>query len=156
MAQNGSNERGLKLGINGFGRIGKLTLWQHVGRKYFDEIVVNIGRNAGTSLSDIAHYVQRDSTYGSLHGFLYGYTAQPLIEELNEDDGSIRIDGVRVRFLRSDRNPEAIDWRSQEVRLVGGYHRPIPGSTEPADAPKGALRGPPGGRRPTCHCFGTL
>ena len=27
------------LGINGLGRIGKLTLWHHVGRKYFKEFV---------------------------------------------------------------------------------------------------------------------
>jgi len=43
-----------KLGVNGFGRIGKLTLWHHVGRKYFDEIIVNIGRQPGTCLEDIA------------------------------------------------------------------------------------------------------
>ena len=54
---------GLKLGVNGFGRIGKLTVWHHVARKSFGEIVVNIGRQAGGSLEDIAHYVERDSTY---------------------------------------------------------------------------------------------
>jgi len=32
------------LGINSSGRIGKPTLWHHVARKYFQEIVVNIGR----------------------------------------------------------------------------------------------------------------
>ena len=41
------------LGINGLGRIGKLTVWRHVGQEYFDELVVNIGREAGTSLADI-------------------------------------------------------------------------------------------------------
>ena len=56
-----------KLGVNGFGRIGKLTVWQNVARKYFDEIVVNIGRQVGLSLEDIAHYLERDSTYGLLH-----------------------------------------------------------------------------------------
>ncbi len=25
----------MKLGINGFGRIGKLTLWHHLSKKYF-------------------------------------------------------------------------------------------------------------------------
>ncbi|MCF8053111.1 MAG: hypothetical protein K9L59_17875 [Desulfobacterales bacterium] len=25
-----------KLGVNGFGRIGKLTVWHHVARKHFD------------------------------------------------------------------------------------------------------------------------
>ena len=29
------------LGINSLGRIGKLTLWHHIGRKYFKEIIVN-------------------------------------------------------------------------------------------------------------------
>ena len=55
------------LGINGMGRIGKLTLWNHIARKYFSEIVVNIGRRAGTKLEDIALYIEKDSTYGSLH-----------------------------------------------------------------------------------------
>ena len=49
---------GLKLGVNGFGRIGKLTVWHHVARKQFAEILVNIGRPAGTSLADIAHYLE--------------------------------------------------------------------------------------------------
>ena len=48
MTQDYRNKGQLKLGINGFGRIGKLTVWNHVGRKYFDELVVNIGRNAGS------------------------------------------------------------------------------------------------------------
>ena len=42
MMGNNSNEvngSGLKLGINGLGRIGKLSLWHHVARRYFDEIV---------------------------------------------------------------------------------------------------------------------
>ena len=41
---------GTKLGINGFGRIGKLSVWHHVARKHFSEIIVNIGREAGTTL----------------------------------------------------------------------------------------------------------
>jgi glyceraldehyde 3-phosphate dehydrogenase len=49
--------RGGKLGVNGFGRIGKLTVWHHVARKFFGEIVVNIGRQAGTCMADLAHYV---------------------------------------------------------------------------------------------------
>ena len=81
---------GKKLGVNGFGRIGKLTLWHHVGRKYFDEIVVNTGRQAGTSIEDIAHYAERDSTYGLLHGFLYGQSAEPVM--MHHDDGYRRHD----------------------------------------------------------------
>ncbi len=131
----------LTLGINGFGRIGKLTVWSHVARKYFNGIVVNIGREAGTSLNDIAHYVQRDSSYGSLHHYLYGCRAEPVIEALNESEGSMRIDGMPVRFLRSNRNPADIDWRSHDVRLVVDTTGRFLDPNAPADAPEGALRG---------------
>ena len=49
-----------KFGVNGFDRIGKLTIWHHVGRNYFDELLINISRKTGTSLENIAHYAERD------------------------------------------------------------------------------------------------
>ena len=107
-----------KLGVNGFGRIGKLTVWHHVARKYFGEIVVNIGRQAGGSLEDIAHYVERDSTYGWLHSYIYGHLGQPVISELDEDSGSMMIDGIKVSFLRNHRDPAGIGWEEYDVRLV--------------------------------------
>ncbi len=140
MNQSGGNN-GKRLGINGFGRIGKLSLWHHVGRKYFDEIIVNIGRQAGTSLNDIAHYLQRDSTYGALHAYLHGYGAQPVVEELDEQGGSMRVDGVRVRFLRDERNPAQIPWRKHDVRLVVDTTGQFLDPTVSADNTKGALRG---------------
>ncbi len=63
----------MPLGINGLGRIGKLTLWHHAARRSFQELVVNVGREVGKGLEDIADYVLRDSTYGSLDRFLFGY-----------------------------------------------------------------------------------
>jgi len=58
------------LGINGLGRIGKLTLWHHVARGYFDRIVVNVGRDIGRSLEDVCGVIEKDSTYGRMHHFL--------------------------------------------------------------------------------------
>lgn len=129
------------LGINGFGRIGKLTLWHHIGRKRFTDIVVNIGRQAGTSLSDIAHYVERDSTYGLLQNYLNGYQAQPVIEEVDENAGSMYIDGVRVQFLRTARNPQDIAWQANNVRLVVDTTGQFLDPALRANAPKGSLRG---------------
>ncbi|MDY6904717.1 MAG: glyceraldehyde 3-phosphate dehydrogenase NAD-binding domain-containing protein [Thermodesulfobacteriota bacterium] len=131
----------LKLGINGMGRIGKLTLWHHVGRKYFDELVVNIGRDAGTSLADIAHYIERDTSFGSLQNFLHGYNATSVIEDLDEASGSMVIDGVRVCFLRKERNPAKIGWRAHGVRLVVDTTGSFLDPTVPADDPKGSMRG---------------
>ena len=136
-----TSDSGLKLGINGLGRIGKLALWHHVARKYFGEIVVNLGRKAGTSLSDIAHYVERDSTYGWLHGYLYGHQARSVTTDIDEAKGSLRIDGVPVRFLREKRNPAEIGWAEHGVRLVvdtsGQFLDPIAGP----EAPQGSSRG---------------
>ena len=129
------------LGVNGFGRIGKLTVWHHVARKYFDEIVVNIGRQAGVSLEDIAHYVERDSTYGWLHGYIYGHMGQPCISELDEDSGSMMIDGIKVWFLRSHRNPTEIGWGDHDVRLVVDTTGQFLDPTEGLNLPQGTVRG---------------
>ncbi len=133
--------KGMKLGINGFGRIGKLTAWHHVGRKYFDEIVVNIGREAGTSLADIAHYLERDSTYGLLHGFLYGCQSASLISDLNEDSGTMTIDGIEFRFLRAFRDPAQLDWRAHGVKIVVDTTGQFLDPTLPPDHPGGSLHG---------------
>jgi len=131
------------VGINGFGRIGKLTVWHHVARKFFDEIVVNIGRRVGASLADIAHYIERDSTYGWLHGYLYGHKGQPVVEDLDENSGSMVIDGIKVRFLRSHRDPAEIGWREHDVRLVvdttGQFLDPISGLNQPRGTARGHL-----------------
>ena len=130
-----------KLGINGFGRIGKLTVWHHVGRRYFDEIIVNIGRMAGASLGDIAHYVERDSTYGSLSSFLHGYQTAPVISDLDEKEGSMVIDGTRISFLRAHRNPNEIGWWDREVNLVVETTGQFLDPTLSSDDGKGSIRG---------------
>jgi glyceraldehyde 3-phosphate dehydrogenase len=132
---------GKKLGVNGFGRIGKLTLWHQVGRNYFDEIIVNIGRQSGTSLADIAHYVERDSTYGRLHSYLHGHQAEPVISAVDDTSGSMLIDGLKVRFLRTHRNPAEISWRDHGISLVVDTTGKFLDPALPADNPGGALRG---------------
>ena len=135
------NEGKLNIGINGLGRIGKLTVWHHVGRRYFKEIVVNIGRQAGTGLADVAHYLERDSTYGSLHSFLHGYQAKPVITDVDENAGTLMIDGIPVRLLRSARSPSEIDWQAHGVRMVIDTTGQFLDPSLPADHPQGALRG---------------
>jgi len=129
------------LGINGMGRIGKLTLWQHIARKNFEEIVINIGRKAGNSLGDIADYIEKDSTYGPLHRFLYGFNSASVIKDIDDAEGTMNIDGISVRFLRNTRNPAEIDWSSHDVRLVVDTTGQFIDPTLPPDAPKGSARG---------------
>ncbi|MGV8073379.1 MAG: glyceraldehyde 3-phosphate dehydrogenase NAD-binding domain-containing protein [Syntrophobacteraceae bacterium] len=131
----------MKLGINGLGRIAKLSIWHHVDRQFFSELVVNIGRDVGSSLADIAGFVDRDSTYGALHNYLYGCRAARVIEELNEKEGSMRINGIKTTFLRKDRNPAMIGWKNHGVEVVVDATGAFLDPTVSADDPKGALRG---------------
>ena len=131
----------MKLGINGLGRIAKLSIWHHVERQYFSEIVVNIGREVGTRLDDIAHFLEKDSTYGALRNYLYGFRAGRVIEEIDEKSGSFVVNGIKTTFLRSSRNPAHIDWRKYGVDLVVDATGAFLDPTASPDDPKGAVRG---------------
>jgi len=131
----------MKLGINGLGRIGKLSLWHHVSRKHFSEIVVNVGRQVGTGLQDIASSIDRDSSYGRLSMYLHGCKGSQVIENLNDADGTMTINGVPVKILREARNPAGIQWKENGVRLVVDTTGAFTDPTADADSPKGALRG---------------
>ncbi len=131
----------MKLGINGLGRIGKLSLWHHVSRKHFSGIVMNIGREVGRNLTDLATMLEKDSTYGRLGAYLYGHKCPRVIEQLNEEKGTMLIDGVPVTILRSSRNPKDITWQENGVKLVIDTTGVFTDPTTDPDAEKGALRG---------------
>jgi glyceraldehyde 3-phosphate dehydrogenase len=129
------------LGINGLGRIGKLTLWHHVGRKYFQEIVVNLGREVGAGLSTIAQLIEKDATYGTIHRFLYGVKAQRIVQVVDDKKGKLVIDGIPVTILREARNPAEIPWRDYGADVVVDCTGTFQDPTIPADEKKGSLRG---------------
>ncbi|MFH1833624.1 MAG: glyceraldehyde 3-phosphate dehydrogenase NAD-binding domain-containing protein [bacterium] len=129
------------LGINGLGRIGKLTLWYHLGRGDFDRLVVNVGRPVGTSLRSVAEYIGKDSTYGPLHRFLHGHQGTCSIEVLDETGGLIRAHGKEIVVLREARDPRDVPWRDHGVSLVVECTGKFRDPHADADDPKGALRG---------------
>ncbi len=131
----------MKLGINGLGRIGKLSLWHHVARKHFSGIVVNIGREVGCGLNDLASMLERDSTYGRLGTYLYGHKCPRVIEDLNEEKGTMVVDGIPVTVLRSSRNPKDISWQENGVNLVVDTTGVFTDPTADPDVERGALRG---------------
>ncbi len=131
----------MKLGINGLGRIGKLSIWHHVGRQYFSGIVANIGRGVGQGIEDLAASIERDSTYGRLTNYLHGYKGGRVIENLNDSDGTMTINGMPVKILRESRNPAEIKWQENDVRLVVDTTGAFTDPTADAAAPGGALRG---------------
>ncbi|MCJ7833237.1 MAG: glyceraldehyde-3-phosphate dehydrogenase [Deltaproteobacteria bacterium] len=129
------------LGINGLGRIGKLTLWHHLARKYFQEIVVNTGREVGTGLETIAQRIETDTTYGPIHRFLYGIKAKRFIEIVDEKAGKMMIDGIPVTVLRESRNPGEIKWRDHGVDMVVECTSQFRDPTIAPNDKKGSARG---------------
>jgi len=77
------------LGINGMGRIGKLTLWYHLHENHFNGFVVNVGRKVGNSLEDIIHFLETDSTYGPLEKFLFGIRSKKEIKIIDKENNQL-------------------------------------------------------------------
>lgn len=130
------------LGINGIGRIGKLTLWNNLNLKHFDGIVINAGREVGRSTHDMIHYLTNDTTYGSLDRFLYGHTGKTCEAKVIDAAESIfELDGILIKVLKKERNPRNIPWTKEGVRIVVDCTGVFLDPTLSADHPKGSLRG---------------
>ena len=90
-----------KIGINGFGRIGRLVFRAMEKDPAFDIVAIN---DPG-SITAAAHLLK----YDSIHGRVY--------DEVRVDGDSIVVDGRTVKVL-SDRNPANLPWGELGVDLV--------------------------------------
>lgn len=92
-----------KIGINGFGRIGRQVL-KAIGEKYRGKLEV-VALNDLTDTKTNAHLLKYDTNYGT----------SPSTIEWTED--SIVVDGQAVRVL-SERDPGKIAWKDYGVEVV--------------------------------------
>ncbi len=89
----------LRVGINGFGRIGRILF--RAGYEKLNIVGIN---NVGT-IEEAAHLLKYDSTHGK-------YSKSIAVEE-----GKIVVDGKQIP-VSSVRNPEEIPWKEWEVDVV--------------------------------------
>ncbi|MGM0596211.1 MAG: glyceraldehyde 3-phosphate dehydrogenase NAD-binding domain-containing protein [Myxococcota bacterium] len=132
------------LGINGLGRIGKLTLWRHISLGYYDKIVINTGRKVGKNIQDIANYLESDSTYGQFSRYLYGFKGdkkRPVVKIDPEQENSLNIEGTKVVLLTRHRNPKDIQWHQHNVKIVVDTTGVFRDPTKDPGAPGGSIRG---------------
>jgi glyceraldehyde 3-phosphate dehydrogenase len=90
-----------RIGINGFGRIGRAFVRRSLERPDLEVVAVNDITDART----LAHLLEFDSTYGRLNA------------SVTHTDDSIVINGTPIRVL-SSRDPADIDWGGLGVTLV--------------------------------------
>ena len=135
------NDAERTLGINGLGRIGKLSVWHHVARKYFSRLVVNVGRLVGSDLDVMCGVIEKDSTYGSMHRFLFGVDADPCIRIVDREKKLLEVAGIPVTVLQTARNPREIGWREHGARVVVDTTGAFCDPTRSEDDAQGSLRG---------------
>jgi len=92
-----------KIGINGFGRIGRLTL-RAINCYHSDRLDVAVVNDL-TDTKTNAHLLKWDSTYGHYLG------------EVEATEDSIIVDGKKVKVL-SERDPGKIPWQDHGVDIV--------------------------------------
>jgi len=92
-----------KIGINGFGRIGRLTL-RTVNQYHSGKLEV-AAINDLTDAKTNAHLLKWDSTYGPFSG------------KVDTTDDAIIVDGKEIKVL-SERDPGNIPWRDYGVEIV--------------------------------------
>ncbi len=93
----------VRVGINGFGRIGRLSLRTILERHPGDIEVVAV--NDLTDTKTNAHLLKHDSTYGNFKG------------EVTHDDSSFTVNGKTIKVF-AERDPGSIPWDSAGVDLV--------------------------------------
>ncbi len=91
----------VKVGINGFGRIGRNVFRTSIGDADIDFVAVN----DLTDTKTLAHLLKYDSVLGNLH------------HEISATEGGIRVEGREFRVF-SQRDPAAIDWESVGAEIV--------------------------------------
>jgi len=92
-----------KVGINGFGRIGRLT-FRTISQYHKGELEV-VAINDLTDTATTAHLLKWDSTYG------------PYPDTVVASDDAITVDSHKVKVI-SERDPASIPWRDHGVDIV--------------------------------------
>jgi glyceraldehyde 3-phosphate dehydrogenase len=91
----------VKVGINGFGRIGRNIVRASLHRKDVEYVAVN----DLTDTKTLAHLLKYDSVLGPLH------------EEIAHDADSITIGGKKIKVF-AEKDPAKLDWSSVGAEIV--------------------------------------
>jgi glyceraldehyde 3-phosphate dehydrogenase len=96
-----NTQMAVKVGINGFGRIGRNVLRAALGNKEIDFVAVN----DLTSPATLAHLLKYDSILGNLKN------------EVTAGEDFIAIDGKKIKVF-SEKDPAKLDWASVGAQVV--------------------------------------
>jgi glyceraldehyde 3-phosphate dehydrogenase len=91
----------MKIAINGFGRIGRMTLRALQDKPNIEVVAIN----DLTDITTLAHLLKYDSVHGRFPG------------EIAVDGGHIIVNGKPIKLI-SEKDPEKLPWKELEVEAV--------------------------------------
>ena len=95
----------IRVGINGFGRIGRNVLRAALGHSQYGKKFEIVAINDLGNINVLAHLLKYDSIYGKFEG------------ELTKVEEGIEINGKYIRFL-SQVNPSKLPWNNLDINVV--------------------------------------
>lgn len=91
----------MKVAINGFGRIGRLTFKALLSKSNIEVVAIN----DLTSIASLAHLLKYDSTHGRFDG------------TIEFDDSNLIVNGKKIHVC-AVKNPDELPWAAYEVDIV--------------------------------------
>jgi glyceraldehyde 3-phosphate dehydrogenase len=102
------------IGINGFGRIGRLVFRAIVEQGLLEKGHKVVAVNDLVPADNLAYLVKYDSTQGRFKGEVYSEKSSPSVEE----DDTLVVNGHKIKCLAVKEGPAALPWKELGVDIV--------------------------------------
>jgi glyceraldehyde 3-phosphate dehydrogenase len=104
----------IKVGINGFGRIGRLVFRALVEQGLLGKSLDVVAVNDLVPADNLAYLLKYDSTQGRFRGTVASEKSSPSVAE----DDTLVVNGHKMKCLAVKEGPQALPWRSLGVDYV--------------------------------------
>ncbi len=104
----------VKVGINGFGRIGRLVFRAMVEQGLLGKVIDVVAVNDLVPADNLAYLTKYDSTQGRFQGTIHSEKSNPDIA----DDDTLVVNGQKIKCLAVKEGPQALPWKQLGVEYV--------------------------------------
>ncbi len=104
----------IKVGINGFGRIGRLVFRAICDQGALGRDIDVVAVNDIVPADNLAYLVKYDSTQGRFNGSVHSEKSSPSVAE----DDVLVVNGHKIKCLSVKEGPAALPWKALGVELV--------------------------------------
>src|SRR5713226_2920455 len=103
-----------RIGINGFGRIGRLVFRALVEQGHLGKALDVVAVNDIVPADNLAYLLKYDSTQGKFNGTVVSEKSSPSVAE----DDTLIVNGHKIKCLAVREGPQALPWKQLGVEYV--------------------------------------